>query len=123
MDYFDAAEKACKCGCGLNLVDRNNDFLRALNTARDLYGAPMEATSMTRCEPHNTEIGGAPRSAHMDGRAADIRCSNMEDRMNMVKCFIAAGFRRIEISPVHIHVDMKKGARGAFMIKTGMGIV
>lgn len=118
MDHFTEEEKTCNCGCGLNLVDRNPEFLRALNTARDLYGAPMNATSMTRCEKHNREIGGAPHSAHLDGRAADIRCSNNEDRINMVKCLIAAGFRRIELSPVHIHVDMKQGARDMLMLKS-----
>jgi uncharacterized protein YcbK (DUF882 family) len=122
MDFFTEEEKRCPC-CGLNLVDRNNDFLRALNSARDLYGRPMEATSMTRCPEHNAAVGGARGSAHMDGRAADIRCSDPEDRVNMVKCFLAAGFRRIEISGVHIHVDMKKGARDVLLLKTERGLV
>lgn len=122
MDYFTEKEKQCPC-CGLNLVDRNHDFLRALNTSRDLYGRVMEATSMTRCEQHNAEIGGAPRSAHLEGRAVDIRCTDPEDRINMVKCMIAAGFRRIECSGVHVHADMKKGARDVLLIKTERGLV
>jgi len=123
MDHFRNSEKECKCGCGLNLIERNPDFLRALNSARDLYGSEMNATSMTRCVKHNTEIGGASHSAHLDGRAADIACTSMKDRMNMIRAFIACGFHRIEVSPVHVHVDMKYGATDAFMIRTESGIV
>lgn len=121
-DHFSLAEKSCPC-CGLNLVDENQDFLKALNSARELYGREMNATSMTRCEKHNKEVGGSPKSAHLDGRAADIACISMKDRMDMVRAFIVAGFHRIEISPVHIHVDMKIGARDALMLKTERGIV
>lgn len=121
-DHFTVEEKACPC-CGLNFVDRNQDFLQALNTARELYGKPMVATSMTRCTKHNVEIGGTSGSAHLEGRAADISCHNMTERMGMIQAFISAGFHRIEVSPVHFHVDMGRGKPDAFMIKTEEGIV
>ena len=107
--HFFIEEKECPC-CGLNLVDMNPDFLSALNSAREMYGASMNATSMTRCLAHNKSIGGAEHSAHLDGRAADISCRDMATRKKMVFAFIMAGFTRIELSPVHIHVDMKAGA-------------
>jgi hypothetical protein len=122
MDHFSPEEKSCPC-CGLNLVDRNQDFLQALNTARELFGKPMDATSMTRCAKHNRAIGGVPNSAHCDGRAADIACNDPGERIWMVKAFIAAGFDRIEVSPVHIHVDKKLGAAPVFLIKTESGLV
>ncbi len=121
-EHFTIEEKSCPC-CGLNLVDQNPDFLRALNSARDLYGSPMNAISMTRCSKHNAEIGGAPNSAHLAGRAADIACDNMEVRMDMTRAFIACGFHRIEYSPIHIHVDMKRGAKDALMLRMEKGIV
>ena len=122
-DFFTDEEKTCHCGCGLNLVDQNPDFLKALNSARELYGLPMDATCMTRCPAHNAEIGGAAQSAHMDGRAAAIAVHDPGERMHMIRCFIAAGFHRIEVSAVHIHVDAKRGARDVFLLKTGEGIV
>ncbi len=121
-DYFSLGERKCPC-CGLDKTEDNPDFLKALNSARELYGKTMNATSMTRCAKHNAEIGGAPQSVHLVGRAADIACTNMGERMAMIRAFVACGFHRIEVSPVHIHVDMKEGARDAFMIKTSKGIV
>ncbi len=122
-EYFLRSERECHCGCGLDLTERNPDFMRALNSARELYGESMKATSMTRCPAHNAAIGGSKRSAHLDGRAADIACTNTKDRMDMIRCFVSTGFHRIEVSPIHIHIDMKVGATDAFMLKTAGGIV
>lgn len=124
VDYFSLGEKSCPC-CGLNMVDENPDFLRALNSARSIYGSEMNATSMTRCPKHNRRVGGVGGSAHVDGRAADIACSDPAERLKMVMAFLAAGFRRIEISPVHVHVDMKQGenVRNVLLLKTERGIV
>ncbi len=123
IDHFTLEEKTCPCGCELNLVDLNQDFLQKLNSARELYGKPMNATSMTRCPAHNKAVGGQPNSAHLDGRAADISCNNMRVRKDMVFAFIMAGFTRIELSPTHIHVDMKVGANDMLSLKIGGKIV
>lgn len=121
-DYFSLKEKSCHCGCGLNLVDQNQDFLLALNTARALYGKPMIAESMTRCVRHNLEVGGTPGSAHQMGRAIDIKCTNPRDRFEMIMALISAGFRRFEIKPTDVHADMKQGAPNVLIIKTEGGL-
>ena len=118
-DHFTLEEKTCPCGCGLNLVDLNRDFLIALNTSRDLYGAAMNATSMTRCPKHNAEIGGQPNSVHLQGRAADISCIDGRERKKMLFAFISAGFKRFELSPVHIHADMGVGNPDVVLLKIG----
>ncbi len=125
MDFFTVEEKTCPCGCGTNLVDRNQDFLQALNSAREIYGKSMTANSMTRCERYNKVIGGAKKSGHLEGRAVDIACHDPRERLSMVMALLAAGFRRIEVSPVHIHVDMKKSAPNpdCLLLKTEKGIV
>jgi len=110
-DYFTKEEKTCHCGCGLNLVDRNPRFLQMLNSARELYGKPMVATSMTRCKKHNKAVGGAAASEHLNGLAADIRCSDYYERLAMLEAFWIVGFRRFEISAVHIHVDFSATKR------------
>ena len=124
MDYFQTYEKECPC-CGLNLVDKaeNMDFLRALNTGRELFGGPMNAVSMTRCPKHNREVGGAEHSAHPDGRAADIECHGTEEREHMVRALSHAGFRRFELKKNNIHVDMKIGAPDMLTFKTEEGLV
>ena len=121
-DYFTNQEKECVC-CGLNKVDDNPDFLDALNHARELYGKPMNAESMTRCEKHNKEIGGAPKSAHLDGRAIDIQCDNMVERAEMLWALYEAGFRRFEIKEHDLHADLKLNAPQIVAIKTNHGIV
>lgn len=125
MDYFTQEEKTCRCGCGLNLVDKveNTDFKLALNSARELYGKPIIATCMTRCEKHNREVGGVDGSAHKDGRAIDIACNDYHEREKLVESLMKAGFRRFELSPVHVHADMKRGASPVILIKTDHGIV
>jgi len=124
-DYFTQSEKTCQCGCGLNLVDKadNMDFLRALNTARELYGKEMNAISMTRCPAHNKEIGGAPLSAHLDGRGADIQCFGTQERLRMVWALAKAGFRRFELKRGNVHCDMKRNAPDMLTFLTDEGMV
>jgi uncharacterized protein YcbK (DUF882 family) len=38
-----------------------------------LGGHPLVVVSGFRCEVHNTRVGGAPRSRHLHGDAADLR--------------------------------------------------
>lgn len=39
---------------------------------REAYGHPISLTSGKRCEKHNKAIGGAPKSRHCVGDAADL---------------------------------------------------
>ena len=43
-----------------------------LDPLRDAVGEPLQVTSGYRCPRLNKLIGGAPASAHMSGRAADL---------------------------------------------------
>lgn len=71
---FKDSELACK-HCGVNgchpiLVD-------ALENFRTLVGKPVIVDSAYRCPEHNAAIGGAPKSEHAEGLAADIRVDGM----------------------------------------------
>lgn len=46
-----------------------------LNYVRDELGYPIYINSAFRSPMVNKQIGGAKRSLHMQGRAADIRCA------------------------------------------------
>ena len=67
---FSRAEMRCKCGCGLAHMDEN--FMKMLQSVRDKLG-PLSITSGVRCEKHNKDSGGYPKSAHLQSMGADIR--------------------------------------------------
>lgn len=68
---FSRHEFACKCGCGLDTVDAA--LVPVLQDIRDHFNAPVKITSGHRCAEHNRRVGGAARSQHLYGRAADIQ--------------------------------------------------
>lgn len=47
-------------------------FMEKLQELRDAFGQAITVTSGYRCKDHNKAIGGAPRSQHLLGKAADI---------------------------------------------------
>jgi len=68
---FDRAEFSCRCNCGFDTVD--TELLAILERIRERFGSPVQITSGCRCPSHNTAVGGADKSQHMYGRAADIK--------------------------------------------------
>ena len=50
-----------------------------LNFIREEFGKPIFVNSAYRTPAVNQQVGGAKRSLHMQGRAADIRPKNSED--------------------------------------------
>ncbi len=72
-DNFLLSEFQCKGGkcCGHSVkIDPN--LVNILQQVRDYIGKPVHITSGYRCRKHNTAVGGAERSQHMLGTAADI---------------------------------------------------
>lgn len=56
---------------------RNLDKLRfVLNILRHLLGCPIIVNSAFRTSEVNEAVGGVPGSYHLEGLAADIRCSD-----------------------------------------------
>ncbi|MCP4601657.1 MAG: DUF882 domain-containing protein [Proteobacteria bacterium] len=71
---FSDYEFACKC-CGESKATPK--LLESLQALRDLAGSPVRLTSGYRCPNHNRNCGGARRSQHMKGTAADVRIDGM----------------------------------------------
>lgn len=68
---FKVSEFRCKDGADKILIDV--DFVKdKLQAIRDNFGASVTINSGYRTESHNTEVGGAKASYHMQGRAFDI---------------------------------------------------
>jgi len=70
--YFKHHEFTCKCGCDLNMTQPL--LLDLLEHLRIEVQEPIFINSATRCIAHNAAVGGSPRSQHLLGAAADIRC-------------------------------------------------
>lgn len=83
----------------------NPEFLEMLDKAREIAGVPFIITSGYRTEDHNALVGGVDSSAHTRGFAADIACRDSKSRYNIINSLQAAGFNRIGISGIFIHVD------------------
>jgi len=106
--YFQPAEFACRCGCGLSNLDPK--LVELLDQARTLFGRPIIITSGTRCEKHNAAIGGAEKSAHLIGpdgfsHAVDIKVLNDYTRWHLFQIFERLGILRFEVSNRHLHID------------------
>jgi uncharacterized protein YcbK (DUF882 family) len=84
------------------------ELVEKLERARELADTPFVITSGLRTVSHNANIGGVSRSAHLTGEAADLACGTAEARLRMLRGILAAGFTRIEVGTMHIHVDVSK---------------
>ena len=72
---FDCHGKGC---CSTTQVDEK--LVEYLQKIRDHFGKPVTITSPYRCEVHNRRVGGATKSYHMQGRAADIVVQGVSSR-------------------------------------------
>jgi len=72
---FKKAEFKCKCGgryCNGYPVEVDEKLLYLLQKIRDHFDEPVIINSGIRCKKHNQAVGGASRSQHLYGTAADI---------------------------------------------------
>ena len=69
--WFSPQEFACKDGCGeMDVADR---LVEILDEVREHFGQQTLVLSGRRCATHNANVGGAKRSQHLYGNAADIK--------------------------------------------------
>ena len=72
--HFSEIELACH-HCGIN--ECKQSLVDVLEAFRAIVGKPVIVSSAYRCPQHNAEAGGAGRSEHVEGLAADIRVEGM----------------------------------------------
>ena len=109
MKYFNYYEfdSPDKPGSG---HDMDPCFLEMLDDARTYAGIPFYVTSGFRTLEYNRELRRkgyktSRQSAHLKGKAADIRCENNADRFLIISGAIQAGFTRIGIGKRFVHLD------------------
>ena len=69
---FDCHGNGC---CNNTKVDEK--LVGYLQKIRDHFGKPVRINSAFRCETHNANVGGASKSNHKLGKAADIVISGI----------------------------------------------
>ena len=72
---FDCHGNGC---CSTTKLDPK--LVEYLQMIRDHFKQPINVTSAYRCETHNRNVGGASRSYHMQGKAADIVVQGVSSR-------------------------------------------
>ncbi|SDO29344.1 Peptidase M15 [Halomonas shengliensis] len=106
--HFKRAEFACHCGkCGFDTIDAQT--LEILEAVRQHFGMPVIVTSAARCRSHNAAVGGAARSQHIYGRAADIKVAGTPP--DAVHDWIAETFPSASLGlyRTFVHVDTRTG--------------
>ena len=64
--------------CSTTIIDEK--LVEYVQQIRDHFGKPVTITSPYRCEVHNRRVGGATKSYHMRGQAADIVVQGVSSR-------------------------------------------
>ena len=72
---FDCHGQGC---CSTTIIDEK--LVEYVQQIRDHFGKPVTITSPYRCEVHNRSVGGATKSYHMRGQAADIVVQGVSSR-------------------------------------------
>lgn len=61
-------------------------------------------SSAYRCAQHNIDVGGAPKSLHMNGEAADLVCLDIAFLHSLGRRIFQRSFEYEK----HVHVDLQK---------------
>lgn len=96
------------------------DFIALLDQCRHRAGMPFVVNSGYRTANHQDKLKeeGYPvseNSAHLIGKAADIRCRNSSERYLIVGAAVSVGFTRIGIGKNFIHLDTAEDKGGPFI--------
>ena len=97
------ASLVCHCGCGLLSAD--DAFVAKLEALEAAYGQKLRISSGYRCPKHNAAVGGAKKSYHMRGMAADILVSSRQDRDRLEDLARQEGFTGFGKANSFLHVD------------------
>lgn len=99
---FSIKEIACK-GDGLILI--HSPSLDKLQLFRDMVNCPVILNSAFRSKEYNKQIGGAPKSQHLLGRAFDVRITEKLTREKIHLNAKLAGFTGFGDYDTFVHID------------------
>ncbi len=94
-------------GCCRGSVKLDSKLLFLLQELRDVIGLPIYITSGYRCPTHNTNVGGAERSQHVEGKAADVSID--KDMVYVAEIAKRIGFTGVGYYDRFLHLDVRDG--------------
>lgn len=103
----------------LEVVAHLTVLAMGLEKIRVLLGSkPLRINSGYRCPQLNRIIGGAPKSAHITGYAADFVCQDFGTPVDIVRKIQAAGLRIDQCiqEGTWVHISFDPAMRGQFLI-------
>lgn len=101
---FSLSEFVCKEGRGEVFVDML--LVEKLQELRDMVGKPISIVSGYRSEAYNRKCGGAKKSQHLFGKAADLQIVGMPPKQ-VVELAEDVGFDGIGVYSTFVHVDVR----------------
>ena len=114
--HFSRQEIACKCGCGLDSMDK--ETLKLADECRDFVGNSITPSSGARCLKYNNAprskggVGSNSRSQHPKCRAMDLPVDNPKALYDYL-CAKYSGKYGFGLYETFVHVDTRTngGAR------------
>lgn len=109
-DHFKFVEFRCKCGGRYKSCARiklNRETVRGLEVYRSSIGRGVAIISGYRCTNHNRAVGGASRSRHLYGDAADVSPVQHYTRTARLRRFTGIGYQGG--NGLTRHVDLRPG--------------
>ncbi len=109
MPSFIVSDLSCS-HCGRLFIDPR--LLEALDELQQNIKGPIQILSAYRCPTHNRAVGGAPRSYHIRGQAADIRVHGLSTRALYRAALCVPAFRDggigVYLRRNFLHVDVRE---------------
>jgi uncharacterized protein YcbK (DUF882 family) len=109
-EHFKSKEFECQCSHA-DCIDQkiSKKLIENLEKCRQEYKHAVIINSGYRCAKHNKEIGGADKSQHMEGKAADTRPKLLTtDTMDEWIKVLNSTFKAMGIAQSFIHVDVRE---------------
>jgi hypothetical protein len=102
---FKASEFFCKCNlCQDQIIHAT--LIHRMQLLRDKIARPIVINSAFRCPRHNKDVGGAPKSQHLLGRAVDIIVGGMLP-IEIARIAYRLGFSGIGVATNFTHLDVR----------------
>ena len=102
--HFKVKEFRCKDGSDTVIIDLK--LINYLELIRDNFNKPVHVNSGYRTETYNRKIGGATKSQHLLGKAADISISGI-DPIEICRFAEELGMNGIGLYNNFAHVDVR----------------
>lgn len=114
---FKRSEFVCHCGCGKAKIAQV--LIDALQELRNHFNEPIHINCGYRCPKYNKKVGGAKKSQHLYGKAADIHMDyhtpkEIAQAASAIKAFRKGG---IGVYKTFVHVDVRSNGPARWGLK------